>query len=94
MKALTIIIWVALGIVSFDVLKSVLMAYQEAFYNKKCLWLFRHGFELRSIISDSTCRFVFAKGDIKLDSLFVRANPYKSIVRFVVEKELEVLDER
>lgn len=89
MKALTIIIWVALGIVGFDVLKSVLMIYQEALYNKKSVWLFDKGFTPYAIRTDKSCRFIFVKENIKVDSFFVRTSSFKAIQRYVTRKELE-----
>lgn len=91
MKALTIIIWVALGKIGFDILKSLLMIYQEALYYKKSVWLFDKGFTPYAIRTDTSCRFIFVKENIELDSFFVRSNSFKVIQRYVTRKELEEL---
>lgn len=91
MKALTIIIWVALGKIGFDILKSLLMICQEALYNKKSVWLFDKGFTQYAIRTETSCRFIFVKENIELDSFFVRSNSFKAIQRYVTRKELEEL---
>lgn len=89
MKALTIITWIALGMIGFDILKSLLMIFQEALYNKKSAWLFDKGFKQYAIRTNSSCRFIFAKDNIELDSFFVRSNSFKEIQRYIAQKELE-----
>lgn len=89
MKALTIIIWIVLGIIGFDILKSLLMIFQEALYNKKCVWLFNKGFCQYAIRTKSSCRFIFVKDNIELDSFFIRSNTFKDVQRYVERKELE-----
>lgn len=89
MKALTIIVWVVLGMIGFDILKSLLMIFQEALYNKKSAWLFDKGFKQYVFRTDSSCRFIFAKENIELDSFFVRSNSFKAIKMYVARKELE-----
>lgn len=89
MKALTIIIWVALGMIGFDILKSLLMIFQEALYNKKCVWLFDKGFCQYAVRTETSCRFIFVKESIEIDSFFVRSNTFKAVQRYVTRKELE-----
>lgn len=89
MRALTIIVWVVLGMIGFDILKSLLMIFQEALYNKKSAWLFDKGFKQYVIRTDSSCRFIFAKDRIEFDSFFVRSNSFKTIKNYIARKELE-----
>ena len=91
MKALTIIIWVALGMIGFDILKSLLMIFQEALYNKKCVWLFDKGFCQYAVRTETSCRFIFVKENIEIDSFFIRSNTFKAVQRYVARKELEEL---
>lgn len=83
MKALTIITWIALGMIGFDILKSLLMIFQEALYNKKSAWLFDKGFKQYVMRTGSSCRFIFAKDNIEFDSFLfgrIRLRKFKGIL--------------